>query len=131
LLRIGETGVLGLVAILIILLVLRPMTSKLLAPREEGMLSEYLTNPDGTVMLDAEGKPMLLAAGNHISTLMIEKDRVGTENGDMSEEEDAMVNIAAVDGKIKASSIQKVNEIIDRYPNEAVSILRSWMFQET
>lgn len=129
LLRIGETGVLGLVAILIILLVLRPMTSKLLSPREGGMGNEYLTNPDGTVMLDAEGKPML-TAGAHVSTLMIEKDSMGSEDGMSGEDDDMMVNIAAVDGKIKASSIQKVHEIIDRYPNEAVSILRSWMFQE-
>ena len=50
---------------------------------------------------------------------------------EQQENDELMVDLAAVDGKIKASSIQKVNEIIDRYPNEAVSIIRSWMFQET
>jgi flagellar M-ring protein FliF len=131
--RLAETGLLGLVSILVVLLVLRPMAGKLLAPREDavggvaGGGTNYVTNPDGTYMLDAEGKPML--TGPHISTLMIERNAadIGTEEGN----EELMVNIAAVDGKIKASSIQKVNEIIDRYPNEAVSIVRSWMFQES
>ena len=121
--RMAETGILGLVSILVVLLVLRPMASKLLTPREDaGGGMNYASNPDGTMMLDAEGKPML--SGPNVSTLMIER------NGDNSLNEELMVNIDAVDGKIKASSIQKVNEIIDRYPNEAVSIVRSWMFQE-
>jgi len=122
--RLAETGILGLVSILVVLLVLRPMASKLLVPREElGGGNSYATNPDGTMMLDSQGKPMI--AGPHISTLMIERP-----TGDDGTHEELMVNIDAVDGKIKASSIQKVNEIIDRYPNEAVSIIRSWMFQE-
>ena len=121
--RIAETGILGLVSILVVLLVLRPMAGKLLMPREEGAVNEFGVNPDGSgMMLDMEGKPML--AGPQGSTLMSDRANAGEEN------EELMVNIAAVDGKIKASSIQKVNEIIDRYPNEAVSIVRSWMFQE-
>lgn len=125
--RLAETGILGLVSILVVLLVLRPIAGKLLAPREE-TAGGYATNPDGTMMLDAEGKPVL--AGPHVSTLMIERNtagQMGMPEGDGEE----MVDLAAVDGKIKASSIQKVNEIIDRYPSEAVSIIRSWMFQES
>ncbi|MDB5477864.1 MAG: fliF [Alphaproteobacteria bacterium] len=125
--RLAETGLLGLVSILVVLLVLRPMASRLLSPREEA--GNFMSNPDGTLMMDSEGKPML-AGPNASGTLMIEKSAMGGENGGEFNE-DLMVNIAAVDGKIKASSIQKVNEIIDRYPNEAVSIVRSWMFQES
>lgn len=124
--RIAEMGILGLVSILVVLLVLRPMASKLLAPREDTGAQPFATNPDGTLMLDAEGRPML-ASIPQVGTLMIEKNAQGAEG---EEGEEAMVDLASVDGKIKASSIQKVNEIIDRYPNEAVSILRGWMFQE-
>lgn len=125
--RLAETGILGIVSILVVLLVLRPIAGKLLAPRED--VGGFATNPDGTMMLDAEGKPVL--AGPHVSTLMIERNNAGQMGGGAMPEEELMVDLAAVDGKIKASSIQKVNEIIDRYPNEAVSIIRSWMFQET
>ncbi len=125
--RLAETGILGLVSILVVLLVLRPIAGKLLAPREEGA-GGFATNSDGTMMLDSEGKPVL--AGPHVSTLMIERNNMQQSMEDNAQEE-LMVDLAAVDGKIKASSIQKVNEIIDRYPSEAVSIVRSWMFQET
>lgn len=126
--RLAETGLLGLVSILVVLLVLRPMASKILVPREE-MSSAYMTNPDGTMMLDNDGKPML--SGPHVSTLMIEKNSaMAMSEVSHDPEEELMVDIDAVDGKIRASSIQKVNEIIDRYPTEAVSIVRSWMFQE-
>lgn len=126
--RLAETGILGLVSILVVLLVLRPMAGKLLAPREAGAEGLSTANSEGMMLLDGEGKPML--AGPAGSTMM-SNDFTGAsmsinENGD-----EMMVDLAAVDGKIKASSVQKVNEIIDRYPNEAVSIVRSWMFQET
>jgi flagellar M-ring protein FliF len=133
--RLAETGILGLVSILVVLLVLRPMTNKLLTPREEGAggLGGMMTNPDGTLMVDAEGKPMLANPG--MGTLMIERNRVGGSleaDGEAGGDEgELMVDLASVDGKIRASSVQKVNEIIDRYPGEAVSIIRSWMFQGT
>jgi len=31
---------------------------------------------------------------------------------------------------VKASSVNKVGEIVDKHPEEALSILRAWMFQE-
>lgn len=125
--RLAETGLLGLVSILVVLLVLRPMASKILVPREEG-IGGYAMNPDGTMMLDTDGNPML--TGPHVSTLMIEKNLAGLPGEQDENDDELMVDIDSVDGKIKASSIQKVNEIIDRYPAEAVSIIRSWMFQE-
>lgn len=122
--RLAETGILGLVSILVVLLVLRPMASKLLAPREDGGMA---MGADGMPMLGADGKPML--AGPHLGTLMIERagQNAAAEAAAQNEE---MIDIASVDGKLRATSVQKVNEIIDRYPNEAVSVIRSWMFQE-
>jgi flagellar M-ring protein FliF len=32
---------------------------------------------------------------------------------------------------VKASSLKKVGEIIEKHPEEAVSILRTWMYQES
>lgn len=121
--RLAETGILGLVAVLVVLLVLRPMANKLLTPREGGGPGFMA---DGSMpMLDTEGKPML--TGPHVSTLMIDRAQGG---GSMLDENEDMINVESVDGKLRAASVQKVNEIIDRYPNEAVSVVRSWMFQE-
>lgn len=125
--RMAETGILGLVSVLVVLLVLRPMVGKLLVPREDGGAG-YSIGPDGMPLLDAQGKPMLAGPAG-MGALMIERSQGGNDNN-ASQQPEEMIDIASVDGKLRATSIQKVNEIIDRYPNEAVSVIRSWMFQE-
>jgi len=46
------------------------------------------------------------------------------------EEEESMIDLQGVEGKVRASAVNKVAEIIDNYPNEAVGVLRSWMSGE-
>ena len=36
----------------------------------------------------------------------------------------------AVEGRVKASSIQKVGDIVDKDPDGALNIVRDWMYQE-
>jgi flagellar M-ring protein FliF len=45
--------------------------------------------------------------------------------------EESLINIQGVEGKVKASSLKKVEEIVENYPSETVSVIRSWMTQET
>ena len=41
-----------------------------------------------------------------------------------------MIDVSRVEGRVKASSLRKVGEIIDKHPDEAIGILRNWMYQE-
>lgn len=45
------------------------------------------------------------------------------------EEDDSMIDIGMVEGRVKASSMKKIGEIVDKHPDEAVAIIRSWMYQ--
>jgi flagellar M-ring protein FliF len=38
-----------------------------------------------------------------------------------------MIDIAQIQGQVHAQSVQKVGELADRNPSEAVSIIRQWM----
>jgi hypothetical protein len=49
----------------------------------------------------------------------------------MDPELDAMIDISQVEGRVRASSLKKVGEIVEKHPEEAVSIIRNWMYQET
>ena len=40
-----------------------------------------------------------------------------------------MIDIGQVDGRVAASSIRKIGEIVEKHPEEAVAIVRSWMYQ--
>lgn len=42
-----------------------------------------------------------------------------------------MIDISQVEGRVRASSLKKVGEIVEKHPEEAVSIIRNWMYQET
>ena len=43
---------------------------------------------------------------------------------------DSMIDIAHIEGRVKASSMKKIGEIIEKHPEEAVAILRTWMYQD-
>jgi flagellar M-ring protein FliF len=49
----------------------------------------------------------------------------------MSPTVEQMIDLAQVEGRVKASSIKKIGEIVEKHPEEAVAIMRSWMYQET
>ncbi|MFD1379064.1 hypothetical protein [Fodinicurvata halophila] len=41
-----------------------------------------------------------------------------------------MLNMSQVEGQIKASSIRKVSELVDKHPQETLGIIRNWVYQE-
>jgi len=43
---------------------------------------------------------------------------------------DELIDIDKVEGRVKASSIRKIGEIVDKHPEEALSIIRNWMYTE-
>jgi flagellar M-ring protein FliF len=45
-------------------------------------------------------------------------------------EDESMVRLANIEGQLRASSIRRLGELIDKHPEESLSIVRSWMQQE-
>ena len=46
-------------------------------------------------------------------------------------EEESLIDMKQVEGKVKASSVRKVEDIVATYPNETVAVIRGWMSQES
>ena len=44
---------------------------------------------------------------------------------------DSMIDIGQVEGRVAASGLRKVGEIVEKHPDEAVAIVRSWMYQDS
>ena len=40
-----------------------------------------------------------------------------------------MIDVAQVQGQVHAQSVQKVGELADKNPTEAISIIRSWLHE--
>ncbi len=124
--RIAEMAILGILGVLIILLVFRPLINGLLegpttatvaamAEGAEGAPAQ-LPGPDGTMPEQA-----MLADGSAEAL-----EALPAPEGSVAH----MIDIARVEGQVKASSVKKVGEIVQNHPEEAVAIVRSWMSQE-
>ncbi|GAB4393671.1 MAG: flagellar basal-body MS-ring/collar protein FliF [Kiloniellaceae bacterium] len=134
LMRIAELLVLGVVAVLVLLLVVRPLLGRLLEVDEEslgegapamlpdGTPQPALVGPDGQEIPRLPGDPATVVA-----------TRVGEEGGsekNIANEIDQMIDLNQVEGRVRASSVKKIGEIIEKHPEEAVGIIRGWLHAE-
>jgi flagellar M-ring protein FliF len=119
LMRIAETGILGIVALLVLLLVVRPVLNRFMTPAGPQMPAGAPQLPPG----QAQGQ-LALPAGAAAAP--------GTELAPAApvSEVEKMIDIARIEGQVKASSVKRIGEIVQRHPEEAVSIVRTWMYQD-
>jgi flagellar M-ring protein FliF len=121
-LKMGEMLVLAIVAVLFILLVVRPLLMRVLENSAAAAAeNNLLPGQPGAPALPAPAglTPALAAAGGTMLP-------GATGQGDAPE---AMIDIGQVEGRVAASSIRKIGEIVEKHPEEAVAIVRSWMYQ--
>ncbi len=45
-------------------------------------------------------------------------------------EDESMVNIAQIEGQMRASSLRHISELVEKHPEETLTIMRGWMVQE-
>lgn len=113
--RMAEGLGVAVVAILVILLIVRPLVTRAF---------ESLPTPSEQAsrqLLTEQTAPQLAAP----SGSMVPSD----EEEDLEVEE--LIDIDKVEGRVKASSLRKIGEIVQKHPEEALSIVRNWMYQES
>ncbi|OYX30314.1 MAG: flagellar M-ring protein FliF [Caulobacterales bacterium 32-69-10] len=118
LMRGVELGVMLVVAVLLVLFVVRPMlkppASAGTALALAGGVTEAMAIPGGgaaggLLQIDpATGQPLALTGPSEM---------------------DQRIDIARIEGQVKASSVKKVAEFVEKHPEESVSILRSWLHE--
>ena len=106
-----ELVVMGLLGLVIILVVVRPLVRRILTPEPRPALSA----PNARAALGAEGAEPPAADPGPAITSQTAK----------------MIDIAQVQGQVHAQSIQKVGELAQRNPHETVSIIREWLQEPT
>ena len=106
--KLAEYGALLLLAVLALLLVVRPIVARVV---------------DTVALSPTPPQPDLLAAppANPALTGPVAESENGLEE---------MIDISRVEGRVKASSVKRVSEIVEKHPEESLAILRSWMHSE-
>ncbi len=114
--KFAEMLVTIIIVLLVILLVVRPLVSRAL---------ESIPSAHEQLLADHTGGAPALAGPGAVGG--------PAPSGAVPEEEqfEELIDIDHVEGRVKASSVKKVGEIVDKHPDEALSIVRDWMYQES
>lgn len=116
--RIAETAILSILALIAMFFVLRPLLSKLGGKRPTDALALADQRIAMAPQLAQMNDPAFIAAQNPNLIALTGPDG-----------EDTMIDIAQVVGKVKHSSVRKIGELVNNHPDESVSILRSWLHE--
>jgi flagellar M-ring protein FliF len=110
--RAIEMVIMGLLGIVVLLLVVRPMIRRIMTPAIVG--GAPAESDDGVVTLTEAGPAPAAPPPVAIPPSKTAK----------------MIDIAQVQGQVHAQSVQKVGELADKNPNETVSIIRNWLHED-
>jgi flagellar M-ring protein FliF len=120
-----ETIILAVIGLLVVLLVVRPILRKILESAGSVSVEQQALLSGGGYNAGAGMAQLSAPAGGAAGGRDIEAEAAAAES-----EFERMIDISRVEGRVKASSLRKVGEIVDKHPDEAISILRNWMYQE-
>ncbi len=122
LLHLAQTVLFGLIGIVALLVVLRPMVLRITAMAPSaigsggGAASAALAGPGGVPMVTGVAQQAALTGPAHMPPLL---------------EDESMVNISQIEGQMRASSLRRISELVEKHPEETLSIVRGWMVQES
>lgn len=105
--KIAEMAALSIVGVLVVLLVLRPLAAHALNP-----------------------PPLPAAEDQAQAALPGPKEAVAQLPGGADAEAETSIDFDRIEGRVKESSLKKIGEIVENHPDEALSIIRSWLYHE-
>ncbi len=131
--RGAELGVMVLLGLVVLLMVVRPLVRRIITP--DGIQAMQVApgvvatpSPDamaaGGIGIPGVGGSITSTGGPNVSIVG------GDEAVAISNRTSAMIDIAKVQGQVHAQSVQKVGELADKNPHEAVSIIRNWLHED-
>lgn len=129
LIRIGSYIGIFVLAVLVLLLVIRPIVARAVqaipvAPAGAAAARSALP---GTA-----GQPALLPGQAPSAQLTAPDggDASGAAQIAGETEPEDMIDIQRVDGRVRASSLKRVSEIVDKHPDETLAIVRNWLHDQ-
>jgi len=128
--RIVETAVFGVIALLALLLVVRPLAGRVLE-RVSPAGGDALAGLPGTSGLPALSGPAAAAAAAALAGPGGQATLPGPDGAVPLLEGDSLINVSQVEGQMRASSLRRIAELAEKHPEEALSVIRSWMAQES
>lgn len=131
----AEKGVMALLGMVVLFMVVRPLVRRVITP--EGAQTPFAAAPAAAVpavTAEAAAATGMMLPGVNGNITSTGGPNVSIVGGDeavaISNRTSAMIDIAKVQGQVHAQSVQKVGELADKNPHEAVSIIRNWLHED-
>ena len=142
--RFAEQGVMVVLGLIVLLLVVRPLVRRIITP--EGAVTggaavasaagaagvagaigvpRAAANAPSSIAPTANSSHAVVAAAAAAASLV-----AAEESAVISSRTASMIDVAKVQGQVHAQSVQKVGELAEQNPPEAVSIIRTWLHEE-
>ena len=150
----AEKGVMALLGLIVLFLVVRPLVRRIVTPEGAAAGGGHgaagggvagaigtagvagamgLPNMGGPNVTQGPAGSMTISGGNG-SITNTGGANISIVGGDeavaISNRTSAMIDVAKVQGQVHAQSVQKVGELAEKNPHEAVSIIRNWLHED-
>lgn len=124
LVRLFQYLILFVLALLVMLLVVRPLLKRTQEPTQ----AQAVTAGEATAQLPATAGATAALSGPDAS--VTGTALVPTAEGSMNESPEELIDVARVEGRVRASSLNRVGAIVDSLPEESLAIIRAWLYAE-
>ncbi|MCW5683371.1 MAG: flagellar M-ring protein FliF [Pseudolabrys sp.] len=136
--RAIEMGVMMLLGLVVMFMVVRPLMRKafgtdvkaLPAPGQAAlpgtvMIAGAAGDVGGTMTTSSSGGGSISTSGGPNVAIVGSDESVAISNRTSN-----MIDVAQVQGQVHAQSVQKVGELANKNPQEAISIIRNWLHED-
>jgi flagellar M-ring protein FliF len=129
--RGAELGVMALLGLIVLLMVVRPLVRRIVTPDGAAAASAAgAAGVAGAIGLDTSTAVTTGNNGSITGNGGANISIVGGEQVAISNRTSAMIDVAKVQGQVHAQSVQKVGELAEKNPQEAVAIIRTWLHED-
>lgn len=111
--RVAELLIFAIVALLVVLLVLKPLVTRALSIAQAQAQAAAAEQAAEAQLIAAQQQALIAPEAGVAPVSEVEQ----------------MIDIANIEGAVRASSIKKIGELVDKHPEEALAILRNWLYQ--
>jgi flagellar M-ring protein FliF len=135
-----ELGVMALLGLIVMFTVVRPLVRRIITPEGGAAVASAIGGAAvagaigiaapadqtiGGITVNGSSEGSITSVGGANVSIVGSDEQVAISNRTST-----MIDVAKVQGQVHAQSVQKVGELTEKNPHEAVAIIRSWLHEE-
>ncbi len=119
--KLGQILILSVTALLVFLLVVKPMIRRLTTPAASA------EGTSATAIGSTQGAPAITQAAGAQSNAPAQ---IGAAPSPIAmPKRESMIDVSQIEGQVRESAIRKIGDVVTAHPEEAMAIVRTWLHQ--